>query len=118
MSEKAKLVKALKQKGIPIPKDSKVAELRHRNEHWLTGVGWLLRLAKPSSRKPQSPATLLPDKNTYWLPDSRMAHDIVKTKLVFVMGRSALPPNGTNIIDVPKDYNNRWPVKQPIGEEE
>mgnify|MGYP003122885146 FL=1 len=116
MSEKAKLVKSLKQKGIPIPKDAKIVDLRHRDNNWLSGAGWLLRLAKPPSRKPLSPAILLPDKNTYWLPDSRMAHDIVKTKLVFVMGRSATPPNGTQIIDVPKDYNDRWPVSQPLGE--
>ena len=116
MSEKAKLVKSLKQKGIPIPENAKIADLRHIDNNWLSGVGWLVRLAKPSSRKPLSPAVLLPDKNTYWLPDSRMAHDIVKTKLVFVMGRSANPPKGTQTIDVPKDYNDRWPVLQPLGE--
>ena len=118
MNEKAKLVKSLKTKGIPIPTDAKLVDLRHRDDNWLSGSGWLVRLAKPSSRKPLSPAVLLPDKNTYWLPDSRMAHEIIKTQLVFVMGRSMTPPKGTNTIEVPKDYNDRWPVSQPIGEEE
>ena len=33
MSEKAKLVKSLKQKGIPIPKDAKIVDLRHRENN-------------------------------------------------------------------------------------
>lgn len=117
MSERAKLVKQLNNKGIPIPKGSKVEDLKHRAEHWLSRAGWLIRLAKPSSRKPNSPLSLIPDKETYWLPDSRMAHEIVETQLVFVLGRSQNPPNGTTVIEVPKDYNDRWPVNG-LGEEE
>ena len=117
MSEKAKLVKQLNKKGIEIPEGAKIADLRHRLEHWLSRNGWLVRLAKPASRKPNSPVSLIPDKNTYWLPDSRMAHEIVETKLVFVLGRCPNAPKGVNIIDVPKDFNDKWPISQ-LGEEE
>lgn len=117
MSERAKLVKQLNKKGIEIPEGAKIADLRHRLEHWLSGNGWLVRLAKPASRLPNTPIVLLPDANTYWLPDSRMAREIVETKLVFVLGRTPFPPKGTPAIDVPKDFNDKWPVKS-LGEEE
>ena len=116
MSEKAKLVKQLNRKGIEIPEGAKLADLRHRLKHWLSSNGWLIRLAKPASRKPNSPLTLLPDSNTYWLPDSRMARDIVETQLVFVLGRTSQIPKGTQVIEVPKDYNDKWPVSG-LGEE-
>lgn len=116
MSEKAKLVKELNKKGIEIPEGAKLADLRHRAEHWLSCKGWLVRLAKPASRKPNSPLSLIPDSNTYWLPDSRMAHDIVETQLVFVLGRTPQVPKGTKVIEVPKDYNDKWPVSG-LGEE-
>jgi len=117
MSERTKLAKQLREKGIPVPKDGKVTDMRHRQKHWISGNGWLVRLVRPSSRRPNSPATLLPDRETYWLPDSRMAHDIVKTQLVVILGRCSTPPKNTATIAVPKDYNDRWPVNG-LGEEE
>jgi len=117
MTERTKLVKKLNDLGIPVPKGAKLADLQHRHEHWMSGSGWLVRLVRPPSRKPQSPATLIPDRETYWLPDSRMARDIVETKLVFVLGRSLSAPKGTPTIEVPEDYNDRWPVNE-VGEEE
>lgn len=111
MSEKATLVKSLRNKGIPIPKGAKVSDLKHLDEHWLSPNGWLVRLALPASRKPNNPVNLLPDKNTYWLPDSHMAHSIVESKLVFVLGRCEEPPNNVTTIEVPKDYNDRWNIK-------
>lgn len=117
MSERAKLVKQLHTKGIQIPEGATIADLQHRLEHWLSCNGWLVRLAKPKSRKPDSPLSLIPDTNTYWLPDSRMAREIIETKLVFVLGRTSSPPEGTLVIDVPKDFNDKWPVKG-LGEEE
>ena len=121
---KASLVKELNNRGIPIPKGAKVADLQHRVDHWLTGQGWLLRLAKPASRAPSNPVTLIDTRDTIWLPDSRMARMVVESKLVFVMGRCAEPPNDVPTLDVPKDFNTRWPEQEtPIesdwgGEEE
>jgi len=117
MSERAKLVKQLNKKGIVVPKGAKVADLRHRAEHWLSRNGWLIRLAKPASRKPLSPISLITSKNTVWIPDSRMAKEIIETKLVFVLGRTPVAPEGVEVIDVPKDFNDKWPVNG-LGEEE
>ncbi len=117
MSERAKLVKQLNKKGIVVPKGAKVADLRHRAKFWLSRNGWLVRLAKPASRKPESPLSLIPDTETYWLPDSRMAKEIIETKLVFVLGRTPVAPEGVEVIDVPKDFNDKWPVSA-LGEEE
>lgn len=121
---KTSLVRELKKRGIPVPEGAKVADLEHRLEHWLSPKGWLLRLAKPSSRMPQNPVTLIDHREAIWLPDSRMARMIVDSKLVFVLDRCAEPPNDVPTLDVPKDFNTRWPEEQaPIesewdGEEE
>jgi len=118
MSEKSKLVLALKKKNIPLPENQTVVELRHRVETWRSANGWLVRLAKPASRKPDNPVMLLETKDTYWLPDSEMAQRIVESKLVFVLGRTNRPPSHVEVIDVPKDYNDRWGINANIGEEE
>ena len=121
---KASLVRELKKRGIPVPEAAKVVDLEHRLEHWLSAKCWLLRLAKPSSRMPENPVTLIDHREAIWLPDSRMARMIVDSKLVFVLDRCAEPPNDVPILDVPKDFNTRWPEEQaPIesewdGEEE
>ena len=39
-----------------------------------------------------------------------MASDVVKTQLVFVMGRTPKPPKDAKVMDVPQDYNRRWPL--------
>ena len=116
MSEKSKLVIALKKKNIPLPEKQTVAELQHRFDNWISEKGWLVRLGKPAFRKPDSPVALLETRNTYWLPDSQMAKDIIESKLVFVMGRSPIPPANATFLDVPKDYNDRWGMS--ISEEE
>ena len=117
MSQKAKLVSALKKKGIPIPENATIKDLEHRLEHWKSPIGWLLRLAKPSSRKPHHPVSLITTKETCWIPDSLMAKLIVESKLVFVLGRTSTPPESVKVIDIPKDFNDRWPVLA-LGEEE
>jgi len=35
---------------------------------------------------------------------------IAKTKLVFMMGRSEEAPVNSTILDVPKDFNDRWGI--------
>ena len=116
MSEKSRLVVALKKKNIPLPEKQTVVELQHRFDNWDSPNGWLVRLAKPASRKPNHPVTLLQTKDTYWLPDSNMARSIVESKLVFFMGRTNKIPSDATLLDVPKDYNDRWGVK--VTEEE
>ena len=48
---KAALVRQLKERGLPVPKGAKVAELQHRLKHWKSPNGYLMRLALPVSRR-------------------------------------------------------------------
>ena len=108
LANKTTLIKELKEKGIPIPKGTKVADLEHRLAHWKSGKGYLFRLAVPSSRAANTPAEALPDGEIYWIPDSDYAKLIADTNMVFLLGRVEQPPLGVTIIDVPKDFNDRW----------
>ena len=47
-----------------------------------------------------------------------MAHDIIQSKLVFVLGRTISIPTDATFLDVPKDYNDRWGIEASISEEE
>ena len=46
-----------------------------------------------------------------------MAKLIVESKLVFVLGRTSTPPESVKVIDIPKDFNDRWGMVA-LGEEE
>lgn len=120
MSNKTTLKKQLKAKGIPFPKDATVAELEHRLEYWFGGKGYMFRLALPHSRMPDEshPVRLLEFGNLYWIPNSDFAEIIAKTKMVFIMGRSIDPPSGSVVIDVPKDFNDKWGVGATDGSNE
>jgi len=112
VSNKTTLKKQLKAKGIPFPKDGTVAELEHRLEYWLGGDGYMFRLAVPASRmKDEShPVRLLEYGNMYWVPNSKYAEMIALTKMVWIMGRSLDPPKGSVVLDVPKDFNDKWGI--------
>ena len=118
MSEKIKLLKKLKNRGIDAPKGAKVSDLKHMVEHWLSGNGFLLRLALPPSRKPENPANLMEFDTMYWIPDSQFGRLIAESQLVMIMGRSYHPPEGCVILDVPKDFNDRWGVGGSNGSDE
>ena len=115
MSDKTKLLKQLKSKGITAPLGAKMTELRHMAEHWIDGQGYLFRLAIPPSRKPGNPANLLEFETLYWVPNSDFAHMIAKSQLVYIIGRSFIVPEGTVVLDVPKDFNDRWGVGESNG---
>ena len=109
-ASKAGLIAALKEVGIPIPDEDKIEGLRHRLRHWRAGPGWLVRLIRQPSVKPHTPLVLFEKGMPYWIPNSRMATDVVKTQLVFVLGRVPKPPNDAVFMDVPEDYNKKWPL--------
>ena len=109
-ASKAGLIAALKEVGIPIPEEDKMDALRHRLRHWRGGPGWIISLIRQPSVKPNTPIILFEKGKTYWIPNSRMASDVVKTQLVFVMGRTPKPPKDAIVMDVPQDYNKRWPL--------
>lgn len=106
---KATLIKKLKQKGITIPKNATVAELEHRLKYWHDGNGYMFRLALPASRAGEGhPVQLLESGTIYWIPNSEFAHIIANTKLVYLMGRTMNPPKECVVLDVPKDFNDKW----------
>tara|TARA_R110001592_G_scaffold181495_1_gene424280 strand:+ start:16838 stop:17194 length:357 start_codon:yes stop_codon:yes gene_type:complete len=116
---KAQLVKQLKSKGIPVPKGASTDELKHRYDNWEGGKGYLFRLAIPASRKGvNNPAHLLEFGSIYWVPNSRFARLIAETRLVFIMGREMNAPKSAVLLDVPKDFNDRWGIGVDNGSDE
>ena len=116
---KAQLIKRLKAKDVPVPKDGSMTELKHRLEHWDGGKGFLFRLAIPASRRgSDNPATMLEHGVLYWGPNSRFARMIAETQLVFIMGRQMDVPKSATVLDVPKDFNNRWGIGESNGSDE
>ena len=113
---KAQIIKRLKAKNIPVPKGASIGELRHRLDNWEGGKGWLFRLAIPASRKGNdNPAHLLEFGSIYWVPNSRFARLIAETRLVFIMGRELNAPKSATLLDVPKDFNDRWGIGEDNG---
>ncbi len=112
-TSKAGLISALKEVGIAVPdkaKEATIELLRHRLRYWRGGKGYLIRLVRPPSVKSNTPLSLFEKGKTYWIPNSRMATDLIKTQMVFVLGRTPKPPNDAVVMDVPEDYNERWPL--------
>ena len=117
MAKLTTLKKQLKEKGIPIPKNATVAELEHRLKYWVDGNGYMFRLALPASRVGEGhPVQLLEQGQLYWIPNSEFAHIIANTKLVYLMGRTLNPPKECVVLDVPKDFSDKWGVGGTDGD--
>tara|TARA_R110000737_G_scaffold133285_1_gene164861 strand:+ start:413 stop:721 length:309 start_codon:yes stop_codon:yes gene_type:complete len=102
-----------------VPKGATIGELKHRVDNWEGGKGYLFRLAIPASRKgADNPAHLLEFGSIYWVPNSRFARLIAETRLVFIMGRELNAPKGAVLLDVPKDFNDRWGIGDSDGSNE
>ena len=99
---KASLTSELNALGIPIPDGAKIADLKHRKQHWLPGAGWLVRMYRqhPVLRS----AGILPGK-MYWLPNSRWAEEMIKTKKLTVIRRMSEVPGKAIALDVPEGWN-------------
>ena len=71
---KASLVKDLKKAQIDIPASAKIADMKHRLQHWKGGDGFLVRLLrKPNARYMLNhPVSFTGEHKTklYWLPNS------------------------------------------------
>ena len=113
---KTQLIKTLRDRGIMPPKGAKVDDLKHMAKYWKGPQGFLFRLALPSSRREGSPAALLDFGTMYWVPDSDFAVMIAESNLVFIMGRITTPPKDVTILDVPKDFNDKWGVGESDGD--
>ena len=108
---KAKLAAELKEKGISIPEDATVADMKHRLKHYKPGMGYMMRIHRNAGKRyADHPLSLLtaPRKALYWLPASEMTDRIIATKRVVVVGRVAKPSDTMVVIDVPSDYEERF----------
>ena len=107
---KASLVKDLKKANIDVPASAKIADMEHRLKHWKGGDGFLVRLLrKPNARHQNNPVVLLEDKTKmYWLPNSEMASEMIKSKIVLIMDRTTKPSKDAIVVDVQSDYDSRW----------
>ena len=100
-ASKATLVKELRDKDIPIPKNPTIEALQQRLR-WLPGKGWVLRLFKPHP-EPSHPANLLEQGVMTYVPNSRFAEEIVESQKVMIVARTAMPWDGLAILDPPAE---------------
>ena len=108
---KAKLAAELKEKGISIPEDATVADMKHRLAHYKPGMGYMVRIHRNAGKRyADHPLSLLtaPRKALYWLPASEMTDRIIATKRVVVVGRADKPTIKMVVIEVPSDYEKRF----------
>ena len=110
-SKKAELIQTLKSKGIDIPKKVTVEALESlldENKGDLGGKGYVVRLLKPHTRLPDHAKSINDMKETYWLPNSEWAENlIVSSKKLSVITRCerAKAPKGVRVIEVPREYH-------------
>jgi hypothetical protein len=110
-SKKAELIQTLKSKGIDIPKKVTVEALESlldENKGDLGGKGYVVRLLKPHTRLPDHAKSINDMKETYWLPNSEWAENlIVSSKILSVITRCerAKAPKGVRVIEVPREYH-------------
>jgi len=100
-ASKAALVKELRDKEIPIPKNPTIEALTKRLR-WLPGKGWILRRFKPHP-EPSHPVNLLEHGVMTYVPNSKFAEKIVKSQKVMILGRTAMPWDGVAILDPTED---------------
>tara|TARA_R110002012_G_scaffold317444_1_gene533795 strand:+ start:202 stop:495 length:294 start_codon:yes stop_codon:yes gene_type:complete len=93
----------LRKARIPIPKGASIKELEHRKRHWIAGDGFIMRRFR-HSRGVRDEANILEKKTIYWVPNSKFAQNLLKTGIVFSMGRTPAPPADATFLDVPENY--------------
>lgn len=109
-SKKAQLVKELKSKGIDIPNKVTVEALESLatiSVGDLGGKGYVVRLLKPSNRLSSHAVAALENMDeTYWLPNSAWAKEVIESRIVLVLRRCdrAKAPKGVKVMEVPREY--------------
>jgi hypothetical protein len=98
-ANKAALVKELRDKEIPIPKNPTIENLTKRLS-WLGGKGFVFRRFKVHP-DPLHPCMTLEQNVLTYVPNSRFAERIVRSKKVMVVARTPMPWDGLAIVDPP-----------------
>ena len=99
-SKKAAIVKKIRKRGGFVPKGATIAELEALNNNLKTGKGWVIRVHRP----PQQPFPKMNRGETYWVPNSNFASDLLQTNLVFSITRTNEPPEGLTYLAIPTDW--------------
>ena len=99
---KAAIAGRLKANGIPFDEGASVAELRHRETHWIPGHGWLVRMYR---QHPKLRAVGMLNNKMYWLPNSRWAESLILTKKLTVIRRMNEVRGNAIFLDVREDWN-------------
>ena len=109
-SNRASLIKRLKDKGIDFPSRATVSELETILSSRESGKGYVLRAIKPTSRG-TGPAKGFPNNESVWVPSSAYARAIVDAKphIITVVGRisEAQVPNTMRVMDIPEEWCGR-----------
>ena len=106
-TSKAKIVKDLHQRKLPLDEGMTVGDMEHRLNHWRSPHGKIVRKFKPHP-DPNHVVNLLEPQGVAWIPDSDFADELVLSKKVMVLVACAFDaiPEGTDVLDVPKDYQS------------
>ena len=96
-ASKAKLVKELRDKEIPIPNNPTIENLTKRLA-WLPGKGYVFRRFK-AHPDPLHPCMRLEQNVLTYVPNSSMAEKIIKSRRVMVVARTPTPWDGLVILD-------------------
>jgi len=113
MKSKAAVAKALKDKGIPLPKEDSFNAMMHRLNTWGEGKGYLFRRIKSRFYGKQNLPIEIPFGSIVWIPNSDFARKIATTGAMFPMGRSFYDEKIHILIDVPQTETYEEPKAEP-----
>ena len=117
MKSKAAVVKALNDKGIPLPKEDSFQALMHRLNTWGEGKGYLFRRIKSRFYAKQNLPADIPFGSVIFVPNSQFARDLIKTGAMFPLGRAFYDEKVHTLIDVPMKETYMEPVEEKPKEE-
>ena len=111
MKNKASVAKALHKKGIPIPKEDDYGAMMHRLENWAVGHGYLFRRMKTPFYAKHNLPIEIPIGEVVWVPNSNFARQLIKSGVMWPLGRAAYDEKYT-LIDVPTNKEYDEPIAQ------
>lgn len=109
MKSKAAVAKALKDKGLPLPKEDSFSAMMHRLNSWGTAKGYLFRRVKSRFYGKQNLPANIPFGSVVWIPDSDFARSLIKTGAMFPMGRAFYDERVHTLVDVPQKEEYKEP---------
>jgi hypothetical protein len=112
MKSKASIAKALKDRGLPLPKEDSFSAMMHRFSTWEDGKGYLFRRIKSRFYGRQQLPADIPFGSVVWVPNSEFARRLIKTGAMFPLGR-AFYDERYYLIDIPQTEEYSEPKPEP-----